>query len=263
MKGALARIRRRLDAIPLWAVGLLDLGILAVWLADFRVPDPLPALDELLIGGVLLATGIYTWRRLYGPPSSLAAEKRRRLAEVEILHGEIRSSAGAAGIAGDVARLDDLLDGIKKVEERIEQAELVLATPQYSVMAAKADIARLQSELEKATDASRANLGAALMEAERHLENIERVRATRDELASAFERIFQIVRRIHSQVIGQGIAQDSRDDLASSVEELARTIDEYEKDRAQQERAEKMVDIELEQDLRRRADKLKKPTGLH
>lgn len=263
MKGALGSIRRRLDAVPLWAVGLLDLGVLALWLVDFRVPDPIMGVDELLIGGVLIASGVYTWKRLFGPPSSLAAEKRRRLAEVELLHGEIAKSAGVAGVAGDVARLDGLLDGIKKVEARIEQAEIVLATPQYSKAAAAAEVARLKSEVEKASDGSRANLAAALMEAERHLENIDRVLLTRDELSSAFERIYQIVRRIHSQVIALGIAQGSRDDLASSVDELARTIDEYEKDRVQQERAEKMVDIEVEEERRRQAEKLKKPSGLH
>jgi hypothetical protein len=263
MKAALSSIRRRLDAVPLWAVGLLDLGILALWLVDFRLPDPILGLDEIVIGGVLLATGVYTWKRVFGPPSSLAAEKRRRLAEVEILHDEIRKSAGVAGVAGDVARLGGLIDGIKKVEARIEQAELVLALPQYSKEAAASEVTRLKSEVEKASDVSRGNLAAALMEAERHVENIDHVRMTRDELSSAFERIYQIVRRIHSQVIGLGIAQGSRDDLASSVDELARTVDEYEKDRIQQERAEKMVDVEVEEERRRQAEKLKKPTGLH
>ena len=116
MKGALSSIRRRLDSFPLWAVGLIDLGILAFWLADFRIPDPIMGLDELLIGGVLLGTGIYTWNRLFGPPSSLAADKRRRLAEVSILHDEIKKSAGVAGVAGDVTRLDGLLEGIRKVQ---------------------------------------------------------------------------------------------------------------------------------------------------
>jgi len=263
MKGALASIRRRLDSFPLWGVGLINLGVLAFWLADFRVPDPLPGIDEVLIGGIVIASSIYTWRRLFGPPSSLAAEKRRRLAEVEILHDEIKKSAGVAGVAGDVARLGELLDGIRKVELRIEQAELVLATPQYSKEAAEAEVARLTGEVERSSDTAKANLAAALMEAERHVENIVAVRKTRDELSSAFERIYQITRRIHSQVIGLGIAQGSRDDLASSVDELAATIDEYEKDRISMERAEKMVDAELEEERRKQAAKLKKPTGLH
>ena len=38
------------------------------------------------------------------------------------------------------------------------------------------------------------------MEAEQHAQNIARVRATRDELSSAFERIFQIVRRIKGDI---------------------------------------------------------------
>lgn len=265
MKDALASIRRRLDSFPLWGVGLINLGVLAVFLADYRLPDPLPGIDEVLITGLLIASGIYTWKRLFGPPSALAAEKRRRLAEVEILHAEIKQSAGVAGVAADVARLGELLDGIKKVEARIEQAELVLSTPQYSKEAAESEVTRLKAEVEKASDTSRANLAAALMEAERHLENINGVRKTRDELSSAFERIYQITRRIHSQVIGLGIAQGSRDDLASSVDELAATIDEYEKDRVSMERAERLVDAELEEEQRRQAEKLKlkKPTGLH
>ena len=261
MKGALASIRRRLDTFPLWGIALLDLGILAFWLADFRIPEPIMGVDEVLISGVLLASGIYTWRRMFGPPSALAAEKRRRLAEVEVLHGEIKNAAGTAGVAADVSRLDGLLDGIRTVEARIEQAELVLATPQYSKEAALAEVARLRSEVEKAGDSSRANLAAALMEAERHVENIDAVRATRDELSSAFERIYQIVRRIHSQVIGIGLSQGTRDDLATSVDELARTIDEYEKERFQQERAERIVDAELEEERKRQAEKLKKPTS--
>ena len=265
MKGALASIRRRLDSFPLWGVGLVNLGVLAFWLADFRLPDPLPGIDEVLVTGVLVASGVYTWKRMFGPPSSLAAEKRRRLAEVEILHDEIKKSAGVAGVAGDVARLGELLAGIQKVEARIEQAELVLATPQYAKEAAEAEVARLKVEVGKASDTARANLAAALMEAERHVENIDGVRKTRDELSSAFERIYQITRRIHSQVIGLGIAQGSRDDLASSVDELAATIDEYEKDRASLEKAEKLVDAELEEERRKQAEKLKqkKPTGLH
>ena len=261
MKGALASIRRRLDSFPLWGVALLDLGLLAFWLVDFRVPDPIFGLDEILIGGVLAATGVYTWRRMFGPPSSLAAEKRRRLAEVETLHGEIKNAAGTAGVAADVSRLDGLLEGIRKVEARIEQAELVLATPQYSKEAALAEVTRLKAEVEKAGDSARSNLAAALMEAERHVENIDAVRATRDELSSAFERIYQIVRRIHSQVIGLGLSQGSRNDLSVSVDDLARTIDEYEKERVQQERAERIVDQELEEERKRQAEKLKKPTS--
>lgn len=260
MKGAFASVRRRLDAFPLWAIGLLDLGVLAFWLADFRVPDPIPALDELLVGGILLGSAVYTWNRIFGPPTSLAAEKRRRLAEVEVLHEETKRAAGAAGAVADVSRLEPLIDGIRRIEARIEQAELVLATPQYSLTDAEAEVVRLKGEVEKASVAARANLAAALMEAERHVQNIAAVRSTRDELASAFERIYQIVRRIHSQVIGLGIRQGSREDLASSVEELARTIDEYERERARQERAEAMVEAELEQDRRKAEQALKKPT---
>ena len=252
MRKALASIRRRLDAVPLWAVGLLNLGVVAAWFVDFRFIDPLPFLDEIAITGVLAASALYTWRRAFGPPTALAAEKRRRLAEVELLYEEIRKAAGAAGVGSDVERLAELLEGIRKVEARIEQAELVLATPQYSVPAAAAEVARLKAEAGSAVGAAKADLEAALTEAERHADNIARVRGTRDELSAAFERVFQIVRRIHSQVIGLGLSQGTRDDVASSVDELAKTIDEYERDRRSLEDAERLVDQELEADRRRR-----------
>ena len=261
MTKALASIRRRLDAVPLWAVGLLNLGILAVWMADWRLPDPLPGIDEVLVTGILVASAVYTWRRLFGPPSSLAAEARRRLAEVEILHDEIVKAAAAAGVAGEVSRIKALLEGIRKIEGRIEQAEIVLASPQYARAAAEAEVRRLDAEVARATDGAKANLAAAHMEAQRHLENIDQVRATRDELSAAFERTFQIIRRIHSQVIGIGLSRGSKDDLSSSVDELAKTIDDMEKERLQQERAEKQVDAELEADrLRAAAAKKNNPT---
>lgn len=264
MKQALSSIRRRLDTIPLWAVALLDIGVLAFWLGDLRVPDPVPAVDELVVGGILIASAVYTWRRMFGAPSALAAEKRRRLAEVEVLHDETVKAAAAAGVSGEVSRIRSLLEGIRRIEARIEQTEVVLATPQYSKSAAEAEVTRLQAEVERAEGGAKANLAAALMEAQQHVQNIDRVRATRDELSAAFERSFQIVRRIHSQVIGIGLAQGSKSDLTSSVDELARTVDEWETERARQERAERMVEEELEADRRRGAAATvppKKPTA--
>lgn len=263
MKGALSSIRRRLDTFPLWGVVLLNVGLVAVWVGNLRIPDPIPVVDELILGGIVAASAVYTWRRIFGPPSALAAEKRRRLAEVGILHDEIVKAAETAGVSGEVSRIRALLDGIKKIQARIEQIEVVLASPQYSRPSAEAEVARLQAEVDRTVGAAKANLAAALMEAQEHVQNIDRVRSTRDELSAAFERTFQIVRRIHSQVIGIGLAQGTKSDLTSSVDELARTVYEWEAERKEQERAERMVEEELEADRRRAnmAAPPKKPTS--
>ncbi len=248
MKGTLSRIRKRLDAWPVWGVVLLNAGVLALWTVDLRAIDPLPFLDEIFVGGVMAGSAYYLWNRLFGPPTALAAESRRRLAEVETLFGECEAAARGSEIAGaEVARMSGLLDRVRAIEQRIEQAELVLGTPQYSVGAAEAEVARLERAHAEASDAARPHLAGALEEARRHRENIGRIRATRDELGAAFERIFQLVRRIHSQILGLGLTDGASAELASSVSELGATLDAYERDRKAAEEAAALVDRELEQ----------------
>ena len=68
---------------------------------------------------------------------------------------------------------------------------------------------------------------------------------SRDELSAAFERIYQLVRRIHSHIVGVGLAQGTDRDVATSVDELAKTLGEYEKEQAALERAERIAEAEI------------------
>ncbi len=249
MKNALAAIRRRLDSMPLWGVLAADTALLAFWFADLRALDPLPWIDEIFIGTVVAGTSVYLWRRFFGPPSRLAAETRGRLSEIETLFAETRGAAeaiqGADGVSREIARMASLLEQVRAIQVRIENIELVLQTPQYSEGTAASEVARLEASLAAASPAARANLEGALSEARKHVENIARIRATRDELIAAFERIFQLARRIHSQVLGIGLAQGSEADLAGSVDELAKTLGEYETERRRIAESEEIVEREL------------------
>lgn len=263
MKSALSAIRRRLDAMPLWGVLVADAALLALWFADLRALDPLPYVDEIFVGAVVAGTSVYLWRRLFGPPSRLAAETRSRLSEIETLFAETRGAAGAItgadGVSREIARMQSLLDQVRAIQVRIENTELVLQTPQYSEGTAAAEVTRLEASLAAAPPAARANLEGALVEARKHVENIARIRATRDELTAAFERIFQLARRIHSQVLGIGLAQGSESELAGSVDELAKTLGEYETERRRIAESEQQVERELEE-ARRQARESQRTT---
>jgi hypothetical protein len=261
MKAVLSSIRRRLDAMPVWAVLGINALILGLWMIDFQVPDEIP-IDKILIGVMFAGTSVYLWRRYFGAPSALAAESRRRLAEIETLFEESKkasaSLAGAGGVQVEVERLGALLTRVRQIQKRIEQTELVLQSREYDEVAAKGEVTRLETAVAGASDATKANFSAALMEAQAHLANIQRIKSTRDELGAAFERFFQIFRRIHSQIIGMGLAQGTEGELTSSVDELAKALDEYERENVAMAHAEDLVDKELAEAKRAEEERLEK-----
>ncbi|HVO29891.1 MAG TPA: hypothetical protein VMV18_04110, partial [bacterium] len=133
MASVFRSVRRRLDAMPLWGVIAIDAVVLGLWLIDFRIPDEIPV-DKVLLGGVFLASGVYAWRRYFGPPGALSAAARRKVAEIELLFDECRkASETIPGAAGEVARLAELLGKVQSIEQRLEQTETVLLSPQYDV----------------------------------------------------------------------------------------------------------------------------------
>lgn len=248
MKSVISRIRRRLDTIPLWAVALGWVGVMGLWMIDIRSLDPLPFLDEIFFTVVTGATALYVWNRMFGPPTATSAESRRRLAEVESLYEDAKRVPAAAS---EMVRLGTLLEKVRAIQGRIEQAEIVLASPQYSTASAAAEIARLEAELARASDAAKANLEGALAEARKHAENVARIHGTRDTLKAAFERTYQIIRRIHSQVLALGLAQGGETELSGTVDELARALEEQEKDRVASVDAEALLERELEEARRK------------
>lgn len=255
MKRFLTRVRRRLDAMPLWSVAAINAGVLALWLADFRIPDPLPYMDELFVTAVLAGTSLYLWNRWFGPPSALSAETRRRRAEIEQLFEDTRAISGATRVSAELARLEELVRRVATIQERIEQTEIVLQDPTYAPGTADAEIARLGKALAASTGGARENLAGALEEARRHRSNIQSIAARRDELVAALERIHQIFRRIHSQVVSVGLSEGNEAAVGESVEELARTLEEYESERRRLEEAEQIVDRELAETERRSRSK--------
>ena len=135
---------------------------------------------------------------------------------------------------------------MKVIEGRLEQTEIVLSSPQYDLRDATAEVDRLAAAVAAASEPhTRANLDGALSEAMKHAENIRGIGRTRDELSSAFERIYQLVRRIHSQIVGLGLAQGTERDLSVSIDELEKTLAEYEREQVQLADAEKIVDREI------------------
>ena len=111
MASVFSRIRRRLDAMPLWMVAAIDAAVVAVFLFDVRIPDPFKFTDEIVLGGAALATGIYLWKRFFGPPGALSATARRRVAEIEMLFEESREVAKAIpGAGGEIERMGTLLE---------------------------------------------------------------------------------------------------------------------------------------------------------
>lgn len=247
MASVFTRIRRRLDAMPLWMVAAIDAAVVAVFLFDVRIPDPFKFTDELIIGSVALGTGIYLWRRFFGPPGAMSAAARSKVAEIEMLFDESRRAAQAIpGAGGEVTRMGTLLAKVKIIEERLEQTEIVLSSPQYDLASAKAEVDRLAAAGAAASEPhTRANLDGALAEAMKHMENIRSIERTRDELSSAFERVYQLVRRIHSQIVALGLSQGTERDLALSVDELANTLAEYEREQKALAEAEKIADREI------------------
>ncbi len=234
--------------MPLWAIALGNAAVLALWMVDIRSLDPLPWIDEIVIGAMLGSTTIYLWNRFFGPPTAASADSRRRLAEVESLYEDTKRVPAAAA---EISRLGALLEKVRAIQARIEQAEVVLATPQYSTEAAATEIARLEAGIAKASAAAKENLEGALAEAKKHAENVARIRVTRDALVAAFERIYQIVRRIHSQVLALGLSQGGDTELSGSVDDLARALEEQEKDRAATASAEQLLEKELEEARRK------------
>lgn len=247
MASVFSRIRRRLDATPLWAIGAVNAGVVAVFLFDVRIPDPFKFMDEIILGSVALGTAIYVWRRFFGPPGVISADARRKVAEIETLFEESRKAAETVpGAGGEVVRLGSLLEKVRVIEQRLEQAEIVLSSPQYDVRGASQEIDRLAAAVAAAPAGhTRTNLEGALSEAKKHIANIAGIEGTRDELSSAFERIYQLVRRIHSQIVGLGLAQGTERDLSVSIDELAKTLAEYEYEQEEQKRAEAIVDREI------------------
>lgn len=246
--------------MPLWAIALGNLTVLGVWMIDIRTLDPLPYVDEVVIGAMLAGTSLYLWNRYFGPPTPIAADSRRRLAEVEGLYQDTKRAAGSLpAAASEIARLGALLEKVRAIEARIEQTEIVLASPQYSTTAAAAEIARLESEVAKAPAAARENLEGALAEAKKHAGNIAHIRATGASLSAAFERIYQIIRRIHSQVLAFGLAQGGETELAGSVDELQKALEEQERERQAAVSAESLLEKELEEARRKQRQGLTTP----
>jgi hypothetical protein len=244
MATQIERLRHRVDAMSLWWVVAFNAAALGVWMADFRFPDPLPV-DRILLGGVFLGSAFYLWRRFFGPPTALCAVARRRLAEMELLFHESQDAAKQLpGLAADVTRLESLVQQVRQIEARIEQTEIVLLKDEYDGDAAAAEVARLEAAVKDAGEGSRTNLEGALAEARKHAGNVAHIKATREELSAAFERIYQLVKRIHSQVAGIGLDQGGSE-FTSSVNDLASTIAEYEKEQDALAKAAVMADEEI------------------
>lgn len=232
--------------MPLWAVLAADAAIVGLWLVDFRIPDPFRYSDEIILGAVGVGTAVYVWRRFFGPPGAISAAARRRVAEIEILFEECRRAAASLpGAAGEVERLSSLLEKVRVIEERLEQTETVLLSPEYDLSRAAAEVDRLRAQRDSASGATRENLEGAVLEAQKHVENVKAIYGTRDELSAAFERIYQLVRRIHSQIVGAGLAHGQGSALSTSVDELASTLAEYEREQAVMARAEKIAEKEI------------------
>ena len=252
MKEFFWKVRRRLDAMPMWQIVALNVGVFAVWMLDFRIPDEIP-IDKIVIGGMFLGTGFYLWRRFFGPPSALSASLRRRISEMEALYSESRTAAAQISDSGEVAmeigRLGDLLAKVRVLSARVEQAEVVLQDARYSEDSAAKEVERLQKAVDAADAKTKPDLLAAFEEARAHQANVGKIRGTRDQLAAAFERFYQLFRRIHSQVLGLRLSQGNAADLVGSIDELAKALAELEAEGQRKAAADAEADAIVDREL--------------